>query len=698
MIFDQNTGGTATGINLEYIADNDGNPLSSGEDTIRFYITVIGESTGQELITIRTQNNASIFNSFGMGMKRSASITQSLSDSSPPTVVDTNFPDGSESISLDSEIEISLSEPLYNVETNELLSNIDLEEFFTLKYGDSLGIDIPFDIELEDDNTTIKIVPNIALLSDQTVYFNFSGLFGDGKGNESLLNLDLYFETVDNIPPAILTYQLAEDNSYVDLIFNDKIFGDEEASSPLEVNNVQVFIDAGGSNVDSCFVTSVSNTNSNFLIGGEDSIRINLEYNGTPEGGEKISLSPSDSLFLYDDAGIPFPSNNFTGQLELNDMLPPSIDSISVPIDSFIVLMESNPIIFRFNEKLDSVAFTVSSYAMDTVKFSSILTDDYLQITLEPPFASYDSISIDFPYLEDQSSLTTVDIAYTYRTPILGDYDFDGKISYNDMWDLVENWEAKNFSYELGPAEGAAPHLISFPDSKFNIDDGMAFVQIWSWYQSSFGEIIDDSASYGSLVNIFQTDKFLSIPINDSALCGQIQFVYDKGGNTPSFHLPASKENKLYLNNHFPERGYSIIEFARSGLLVNDTIKIDISSISQGKLLYTFKNKNGKQKGYYMLNHEPLPKKLSLFPAYPNPFNPIATFKFDIPYSIEGSQNVLLLIYDVKGRVVDTLLKQELIPGTYKVKWYAQHHASGMYFAQLRYGGMVKNQKVIFLK
>ena len=87
-----------------------------------------------------------------------------------------------------------------------------------------------------------------------------------------------------------------------------------------------------------------------------------------------------------------------------------------------------------------------------------------------------------------------------------------------------------------------------------------------------------------------------------------------------------------------------------------------------------------------------------MFPAYPNPFNPIATFKFDIPYSIEGSQNVLLLIYDVKGRVVDTLLKRELIPGTYKVKWYAQHHASGMYFAQLRYGGMVKNQKVIFLK
>ena len=52
----------------------------------------------------------------------------------------------------------------------------------------------------------------------------------------------------------------------------------------------------------------------------------------------------------------------------------------------------------------------------------------------------------------------------------------------------------------------------------------------------------------------------------------------------------------------------------------------------------------------------------------------------------------------LKGRIVDTLLKQELMPGTYKVKWYAKHHASGMYFAQLRYGDMIKNQKVIFLK
>ena len=102
------------------------------------------------------------------------------------------FPDGSEGVALDSEIEILLSEPLYNPETNAPIDTSDIKEFIKLKYNDSLGADIPFQVILENDNTTIKIVPNGVLLSDQTVYLNFSGVFGDGKGNNSSLNLELY--------------------------------------------------------------------------------------------------------------------------------------------------------------------------------------------------------------------------------------------------------------------------------------------------------------------------------------------------------------------------------------------------------------------------------------------------------------------------------------------------------------------------
>ena len=697
ILFDQSIG-TATGVSLDYLANNDGNPISSGEDTIRFYITVIGESIGQELITIRAQDNASIFNSFGMGMKKSASITQSLSDSSPPTVVDTNLPDGAEGVALDSEIEIALSEPLYNPETNELLDTLDIKEFIELKYDDSLGTDIPFQVILEDDNTTIKIAPIGVWLSDQTVYLNFSGLFGDGKGNNSSLNLELYFETADNIPPTILTYQLAGNNSYVDLVFNDNMFGDDDASMPFSLDHVKILIDPYGSMVDSCFITSVSKTNSNLLNGGEDSIRINLEYNGTPDGNEKIILSPSDSILLYDDAGIPFSGISFTGQLELNDMLPPSIDSISVPIDSFIVLKESTPITFKFNERLDSIAFTVSSMVMDTVNFSLLSLDSSIEIRLEPPLASYDSILINFSYLEDLSNLTTVDIAYTYRTPILGDYDLDGQLTYNDMWDLVENWEAKNYNYELGPTFGEIPHLITYPDSKFDINDGMAFVQTWSWYQNTFGQIVDDTSMSGGAVNIFQANEYIYIPLSDSILCGQIQIGSKKQSNSPSIELINSRGSDLHLTSYFPERGYFIMEFARSGLLVKDTILINISSLDEGKLFYAFRNKDALQKGTYELNKEPMPETLALYPAFPNPFNPVTTITFDVPFSKEGPKNTSIIVFDVKGRVVQNLINEELIPGLHKINWHAKTHASSIYFVQLRYGNLTKTQKVVFLK
>ncbi|MEL1232398.1 MAG: hypothetical protein VW667_00665, partial [Candidatus Neomarinimicrobiota bacterium] len=76
----------------------------------------------------------------------------------------------------------------------------------------------------------------------------------------------------------------------------------------------------------------------------------------------------------------------------LNDILPPSIVSISVPIDSFIVLMESTPITFGFNEKVDSLDFTISSKAIDSVHYEFDKEDSLLRVILQPPFASHDSI------------------------------------------------------------------------------------------------------------------------------------------------------------------------------------------------------------------------------------------------------------------------------------------------------------------
>ena len=135
--------------------------------------------------------------------------------------------------------------------------------------------------------------------------------------------------------------------------------------------------------------------------------------------------------------------------------------------------MESPPITFSFNEKVDSLEFTVAAVVADSVNFDSSRSDSSLDIILKPPFTSFDSITVNFSYLEDEAGLSTVDIAYTYVTPILGDYDLDSSINYTDLWDLVENWELKNYNYELAPVTGNAPHFVSSPDSKFDIEDGM---------------------------------------------------------------------------------------------------------------------------------------------------------------------------------------------------------------------------------
>ena len=696
--FNQNNG-TATGVSLEYLANSNGGPLSGGEDTIRFYISVVGESTGQEEITIFPQSNASIFNSFGIGLLRSSSITQGLSDQNPPTVISSIVGDGSTDVSLSSNIVIQISEPLYNIETGDLITADDFFEYLTLKYGDSSGVDIPFTISLNDSTNELTIDPISNFLGDTTVYFHFYGAFVDAGGNEAIIDVGLVIETLDNIPPTSLVYTLANDNSYIDIQFSDQIFGDTSASVPLQSEHIRALITSNGSLVDTCTITSVSRIDSYDLIGGEMNVRVNLEYNQTPTGDEFIVLTPTDSLIIFDEADNQYSGETFTSPLQLYDILPPSIDSISVPIDSFLILNENTPITFYFNELVDSIEFDVTSSVLDTVNFSTITTDTSIQIVLQPPLASFDSIFINFSYLKDNADLSAVDIGYTYATPILGDYDLDNVISYNDMWDLVENWELKNYNYELGPFTGTVPHFISVPDSKFDIEDGMAFVKIWSWYQNTYGKIQEDTVQVGRPLNISQNGEEFIIIIDDSIKAGQLQIIYNEGMQPVEFHPRFSKEKEMFLSNHFSDKGYSVLEFARAGSLNQDTLKFAVNQSSKIQLFYSFNSVDYSsiRKGFMRLNETLFPNRFTLYPAYPNPFNPTTTIRFDIP-NTDVSYPMYLAIFDLQGREIQLLAKGNRLPGTYKIDWRAEGFASGIYFARLMHGKSVETQKILLLK
>jgi hypothetical protein len=90
-----------------------------------------------------------------------------------------------------------------------------------------------------------------------------------------------------------------------------------------------------------------------------------------------------------------------------------------------------------------------------------------------------------------------------------------------------------------------------------------------------------------------------------------------------------------------------------------------------------------------------IPEKFSLYQNYPNPFNPATNIRFEIP---GRGQFVTLKVYNILGRIVETLVNQQLTPGTYEVKWNAGKNSSGVYFYKLESGNFVETKKMLMIK
>jgi hypothetical protein len=88
-----------------------------------------------------------------------------------------------------------------------------------------------------------------------------------------------------------------------------------------------------------------------------------------------------------------------------------------------------------------------------------------------------------------------------------------------------------------------------------------------------------------------------------------------------------------------------------------------------------------------------VPASLDLVAA-PNPFNPQTVLSFWAPEAGRAQ----LEIYDVAGRLVDTVLKGMIAAGPRQVVWRPRELGSGLYVARLRLGRAVETQEVILLK
>ncbi|UCC43804.1 MAG: S8 family peptidase [Candidatus Zixiibacteriota bacterium] len=89
-----------------------------------------------------------------------------------------------------------------------------------------------------------------------------------------------------------------------------------------------------------------------------------------------------------------------------------------------------------------------------------------------------------------------------------------------------------------------------------------------------------------------------------------------------------------------------------------------------------------------------LPGSFSLDQNYPNPFNPSTR----IGFSIERLSDVSLIVFNVLGRQVESLIDGKLRPGTYSVVFDGSEYASGTYFYRLSVDGRQLSRKMVLLK
>jgi len=96
---------------------------------------------------------------------------------------------------------------------------------------------------------------------------------------------------------------------------------------------------------------------------------------------------------------------------------------------------------------------------------------------------------------------------------------------------------------------------------------------------------------------------------------------------------------------------------------------------------------------------EIIPLTYKLYNAYPNPFNPAATLRYDLP--IDGIVNIT--VYDMMGRIINNLVSSKQSSGFKSVQWnatdnFGQPVSAGVYLYHIEAGNFSQTKKMLLLK
>jgi len=265
----------------------------------------------------------------------------------------------------------------------------------------------------------------------------------------------------------------------------------------------------------------------------------------------------------------------------------------------------------------------------------------------------------------------------------------------NNISTLVQRWN-------LGEWENDEQDSSVYNSQNKEISELHQFWSGFAWVNN-----LKDSISYddqGQEIELLQEE------LSDSSFYREL-FAYDLGGNDTnllfqswngSAWLNASQEIRTFvggietndLRQNWINSWMNIIQDSYSYDL-NGNLSMDLEQQwSGGMWMNTTLTTETYQVATGIRDEPNLPVQYNLFANYPNPFNPSTMIAYDVP----RRSNVQLSVYDVLGRKVATLVDDVQEPGSHHVQFNASNLSSGIYFYELRAGGISLHRKMVLLR
>ena len=295
--------------------------------------------------------------------------------------------------------------------------------------------------------------------------------------------------------------------------------------------------------------------------------------------------------------------------------------------------------------------------------------------------------------------------SFTIYTKLIGDYNDDGLIDVNDLTTFSTAWMAEDSAMELGPVTGIVPHLIPTLDNVYDLRDIMILARMWHWSNNTPSLMLANINQYGPQLDIQQSGKILDITLTEDVVSGQVLVLFDQTKLEIENTIDLLNQNEIMLKSHFKEAGNLLIEKAYLTKKQEKRISLETNSLNKKnsyisiQFIFLDQYNNTVAQGFVSQKVIAVPDEFALHNNYPNPFNPVTTIQYDIPIDAK----VLLVVYDILGRHVKTLVNTSQPAGYKSVKWngtndYGKTSSAGVYFYHLQTVGYSKVQKMVLLK